>query len=444
MKTFTLGGVHPFDSKLTAKEQIQTANLPQTAIFLMNQHIGAPATPVVKKGDEVKVGSLIAEASGFVSVPIHSSVSGTVSKIDFAIDATGKRVQAIYIKVEGDEWLDFIDRSPQLHSSTHLQGKEITDRILKSGIVGLGGACFPTHVKLTVPKGYKADVLVINGVECEPYLTADHRLMVERTAEVMEGIHLLMRSVSVEHAIVGIERNKPDAIKMMQAEAAKFTGIKVVPLKMKYPQGGEKQLIEALTGRKVPAPPAIPIHVGVIVQNVGTAFAVYEAVMKHKPLIERVVTITGKSLASPKNLFVRLGTPLGDVIKECGDLPDDASKIISGGPMMGRALASVDTPVCKGTSGVVIMSGSDANRTMARTCIRCGKCVDVCPMGLEPYLLATSSNLQEWDVLEKNGISSCLECGCCQFTCPSFRPLLDLVRVGKNKVAMIIRERKKQ
>ena len=444
MKTFLLGGVHPQENKLTAQKSIEVAALPVSAVFLMNQHIGAMAVPVVKKGDVVKVGTLIAEASGFVSAPVHSSVSGTVNHVNTFPDAMGRQIASIFIDVDGDEWDEAIDRSPDFVSDKSLTSDEIKQRIKNAGIVGLGGACFPTHVKLTPPKDAKAECVIINGVECEPYLTSDHRLMLEKTREVIEGIALLMRAAGVDKAYVGIENNKPDAIEKMSVVAAEYTGIEIVPLKVKYPQGGEKQLIKAITGRAVAAPPALPISVGAIVQNVGTAFAVYEAVMKNKPLFERVVTVTGKGLKNPQNLLVRMGTPLKSVIEACGGMPENAGKIICGGPMMGRAVANMDLPIVKGSSGVLIMSGSDAKRGSVRPCIRCAKCVSACPMGLEPYLLATCSGMNEWDTVKKNDVMSCLECGCCQFACPSNRPLLDLIRVGKNKVAAIIREQSKK
>ena len=444
MKTFLLGGVHPQENKLTAQKSIEVAELPVSAVFLMNQHIGAMAVPVVKKGDTVKVGTLIAEASGLVSASVHSSVSGKVNHVNMSPDATGRQITSVVIDVEGDEWEDSIDRSSDFVVDKSLTSDEIKQRIQKAGIVGLGGACFPTHVKLSPPEGTRAECLIINGVECEPYLTSDHRLMLEKTREVMEGIALLMRATEVGKAYIGIENNKQDAIEKMNVVAAEYEGIEIVPLKVKYPQGGEKQLIKAITGKAVAAPPALPISVGAIVQNVGTAFAVYEAVMKNKPLFERVVTVTGKGLKNPSNLLVRMGTPLKSIIEVCGGMPEDAGKIICGGPMMGRAVANINLPIGKGSSGVLVMSGKEAVRGKVRPCIRCAKCVSVCPMGLEPYLLSMCSSFGEWDVVGKNDVMSCIECGSCQFACPSNRPLLDFIRVGKNKVSAIIREQSKK
>ena len=305
MKTFRIGGVHPAENKLSAGKAIETLALPKQAVFPLSQHIGAPATAIVKKGDVVKVGTKIAEAGGFVSAAIFSSVSGKVNKVDSVIDASGYRKPAIFIDVEGDEWEETIDRSTTLVKECNLTPEEIVAKIKNAGVVGMGGACFPTHVKLTPPPGCKAECVIINAVECEPYLTADHRLMLEKADEILVGVSILMKAAKVTKGYIGIENNKPDAIKLMTEKAAAYPGIEVVPLKVKYPQGGEKQLIDAVIGRQVPAPPAIPINVGAVVQNVGTAYAVYEAVQKNKPLFERVVTVTGKSLKNPSNFLTR-------------------------------------------------------------------------------------------------------------------------------------------
>ena len=444
MKTFNIGGVHPAENKLSAASPIRKAQLPKQAVFSMFQHIGAPAKPVVKKGDEVKVGTLLAEAGGFVSAPVYSSVSGKVSKVDVALDASGTRRPAIYVDVEGDEWEDSIDRSEtlvKLSDRPELDAKTIVEKIKNAGIVGLGGATFPCHVKLTPPPGCKAECVIINAVECEPYLTADHRLMLEHADEILVGVELIMKAVDVNRGYIGIENNKPDAIRLMTEKAAAHEGIEVVPLKVKYPQGGEKQLIDAVIGRQVPAPPAIPINVGAVVQNVGTAFAIYEAVMKNKPLIDRIITVTGKSVKQPSNLLARLGTPFQQLIDECGGLPEDTGKVIGGGPMMGKALISLEVPMTKGSSGLLLMTDEEARRSAPQPCIRCAKCVSACPMGLEPYLLSKISEKQMWDKAEAEDITSCIECGSCQFTCPSHRPLLDMIRVGKSTVMGIIKSR---
>ena len=447
MKTFRIGGVHPAENKLTADKPIRDAMLPKQAVFSMFQHIGAPAKPVVKKGDKVKVGTLLAEAGGFVSAPVHSSVSGTVSKVDSVLDASGTRRAAIYVDVEGDEWEESVDRSGQLvrlSDRPELDSKTIIEKIKNAGIVGMGGATFPCHVKLSPPPGCKAECVIINAVECEPYLTADHRLMLEHADEFLVGVSLIMKAVGVSRGYIGIENNKPDAIKLMTEKSQAYPEIEVVPLQVKYPQGGEKQLIDAVIGRQVPAPPAIPINVGAVVQNVGTAFAIYEAVMHNKPLIDRIITVTGKSVSNPGNLRARLGTPMQQLMDECGGLPADTGKIIGGGPMMGKALLSLDVPMTKGSSGLLIMNSKEARRSAPQPCIRCAKCVSACPMGLEPYLLATLSTHAEWERAEANDVVSCIECGSCQFTCPSCRPLLDNIRVGKQTVMGIIRSRAAQ
>mgnify|MGYP001028300133 FL=1 len=441
MKTFRIGGVHPAENKLSAGKAIKPLALPRQAVFPLSQHIGAPAVPVVKKGDAVKVGTKIAEAGGFVSAPVYSSVSGKVNKIDAVVDASGYRKPAIYIDVEGDEWEESIDRSSTLIKECSLSPEEIVARIKDAGIVGMGGACFPTHVKLTPPPGCKAECLIVNGVECEPYLTADHRLMLEKPDEILVGVSILMKAAKVTRAYIAIENNKPDAIRLLSDKATYFQGIEVVPLKVKYPQGGEKQLIDAVIRHQVPAPPALPIHVGAIVQNVGTVYAVYEAVQKHKPLFERIVTVTGKSLKDPSNFLTRMGTPMSQLIEAAGGMPEDTGKIIGGGPMMGKALMHADVPICKGSSGVLLMNGKEAKRTVPQPCIRCAKCVSVCPMGLEPYLLATCSARGDWERVEHEMIMSCIECGSCQFTCPSHRPILDNIRLGKGKVGVLIRAR---
>ena len=441
MNTFKIGGVHPEPNKLTADRKIETLALPTQAVFPLSQHIGAPAVPCVQKGDVVMVGTRIAEPGGFMSAAIHSSVSGKVAKIDTVVDASGLRKPAIFIDVEGDEWEPSIDRSDKLVLQTHKTREEIIECIKDAGIVGMGGACFPTHVKLCPPKECQIDTLIINAVECEPFLTADHRLMLECPDQIIIGIKVILKALGLDRAVIGIEANKPDAIELMRSKTAMVSGIEVMPLMMKYPQGGEKQLIEAVTGRQVPPPPALPANVGCVVQNVGTVFAVYEAVMKNKPLIERIVTVTGKSVKNPCNLRVRMGTPVGQLVEYAGGMPEDTGKLISGGPMMGRPLLDETAPVVKGTSGVLMIPEKEAARQAERNCIRCAKCVQACPMGLEPYLLASASKAADWECAEDHWIMSCIECGCCQSTCPSRRPLLDWVRLAKNRVGGIIRAR---
>lgn len=444
LRTFRIGGVHPQENKLTADIPTKVAELPKQAIFPLQQHIGAPAKAVVKKGDKVKVGTLIAEAGGFVSAPIFSSVSGTVFKIEDAIDATGYRKPSIIINVEGDEWEDSIDRSDKLETlemHAELTSEEIVNRVKMAGVTGMGGAGFPTFIKLTPPPNSKAECVIINGVECEPYITSDNRLMLEHADEIIVGLQLLMKAVNVEKGYIGIEDNKPEAIKLIAEKTANIKGVEVVPLAQKYPQGGEKQLVDAVIRRQVPAPPAIPVNVGAVVQNVGTAFAVYQAVMKNKPLFERYTTVTGKKLKTPGNFLVRMGTPMRELIDACGGLPEGDNKILAGGPMMGKALTSIDVPICKGTNSVTVLTDDDARRKEPQPCIRCAKCVSVCPMGLEPYLLATCSSMKNWEKVEAEDITSCIECGSCQFTCPAHRPLLDNIRIGKSTVMGMIRAR---
>ena len=444
LKTFHIGGIHPEECKLTADIPTQIAPLPVQAVFPLSQHIGAPAKAVVSKGDKVRVGTMLAEAGGFVSAPIHSSVSGTVLKIDTAIDATGYRKPVIVIDVEGDEWEPSIDRSDKLETldaHPELTPEGIVKSIQEAGITGMGGAGFPTHVKLCPPPTAKAECVIINAVECEPYITSDYRLMMEHADEIVVGLQLLMKAAKVERGYIGIEENKPEAIALLTQKTSADERIEVVPLQTKYPQGGEKQLVDAIIGRQVPAPPAIPVNVGAIVQNVGTAFAVYQAVMKNKPLFERYTTVTGKLLSNPGNFLVRMGTPMSMLIELCGGMPEGDNKLLAGGPMMGRSLMTADVPVCKGTNSITILSGEDALRKPVQPCIRCAKCVAACPMGLEPYLLAKLSARKLYERAEHEDITSCISCGSCQFTCPSNRPLLDNISLGKAAVMGIIRSR---
>ena len=442
LRTFSLGGIHPKENKLSAGVKIVPAPLPKEVIIPLGMHIGAPATACVAKGDEVKVGTLIAKSSGFVSANIYSSVAGKVTKIDSVFDASGYKKPAIIISVaEEDVWEESIDRSPELVRECSLDAKAIIDKINEAGIVGLGGATFPTHVKLSPPPGSKAEVLIINAVECEPYLTSDHQLMLEYGEEILVGCTILMKALSVNKCIIGVENNKPDAIKHLSGLCAQYKGIEVMPLKVQYPQGGEKQLIDAVLSKQVKSG-ALPISTGAVVQNVGTIYAVYEAIQKNKPLLERVVTVTGKSLDKPANYLARIGTPLKTLIEASGGIPENTGKIIGGGPMMGKALLSADLPVTKGTSGILLISQEESVRKPMRACIRCAKCVNVCPMGLNPTFLMVDTQQQDWERAERGHIVDCIECGSCSFTCPSNRPLLDFIRMGKQQVMGIIRNRK--
>ena len=444
MKTFPIGGVHPSDNKKWSKSKaIEVMELPDVVTIPLAQHIGAPATALVKKGDTVKVGDKIAEATGFMSANIHAPISGTVTAVDLQPNGQGLRQMMVTIKREGDEWAEGIDLSTDLVKECNLSSAEIIARIKEAGIVGMGGATFPTHVKLSIPDGKKAEILIINGVECEPYLTSDYRTMLERGEELLVGVEILMRALSVERAVIGIENNKPDAVAHLNKliVGGNYRGISVMPLKMRYPQGGEKQLIAAVTGRQVPPPPALPISVGAVVCNASSAVAVYEAVQKNKPLIERVVTITGKNLMHTHNYLVRFGTSYKNFIEHAGGLPEGDVKILNGGPMMGRAVVELSAPLLKGCSGITIISGREAVRRKEGTCIKCAKCVAACPMGLEPYLLAKLAQNKMWDRAEEHNTVECIECGCCSYTCPSNLPLLDHIRIGKQNVMANIRAR---
>jgi electron transport complex protein RnfC len=357
----------------------------------------------------------------------------------------------VLITVDGDNWEDGIDTSDDLRDEITMQGAEIVARIGESGIVGAGGATFPTAVKFSIPEGRSADTLIINGVECEPYLTADHRLMLEKADELIVGTRILMRAANVFSAVIGIENNKPDAIAHLQEIITKRTAagafpegeISVLPLKVQYPQGGEKQLIQAATGREVPSG-KLPLDVGCIVSNVSTAIAVYYAVQKNRPFIDRIVTVTGKTLVANGgggNFRVRIGTPVSTLVEAAGGMPEGTGKVIMGGPMTGKSITSFDVPVTKGSGGLIFMDRSEANRLAVANCIRCSRCVGVCPMGLEPYLLEKLVQAERWEDAEREGVMDCIECGSCNFTCPSNRPILDWIRLGKGRVGALRRSR---
>lgn len=442
LKTFSKGGVHPEENKISHDSPVQVQPIPKTVSILLGQHIGKPASPVVSRGDEVKVGTLIAQADGFVSANIHSSVSGKVKKIETILDASGYQKPCITIQCDGeDTWEETIDRTPEIVRDIKLSSEEIIQRIAECGIVGMGGATFPTNVKLMPPKDATPECVIINGAECEPYLTADHRTLLERGEEVLIGLQILMKSVGVTKGYVAIENNKRDAIEKLTQLASTMPGIEIVPMKVKYPQGGEKQLIDTVLKRRV-ASGKLPVTEGAIVQNVGTALAVYEAVQKHKPLVERVVTVTGKAVKNPCNLLVRIGTPLSELIETAGGMPRSTAKLVSGGPMMGKAVYSDEIPVAKGTSGVLMLLDEDTKRRPMRNCIRCAKCVGACPMGLNPAFLMRDTVYKDWEALESNHVYDCIECGSCSFICPANRPLLDHIRIGKGRVMAIRRARK--
>lgn len=437
-----MGGVHPPENKIAEKAAIEILPAPKQLFIPISQHLGAPAVPVVEKGAKVKAGQLLAKGEAFISANIHTPASGTVNKIDDYIDSSGYKRRCIFLDVEGAEWLEGIDTTAALKNDITMAPEDIVKKLQECGVVGLGGATFPSHVKYMLPQGKKADYLIINAVECEPYLTSDHRLMLEKGDEVLIGVTILMKALKVDKAFIGIENNKADAIAHLTQLASKYKGIEVYALKVKYPQGAEKQLIKALVGREVPSG-KLPIDVGCVVNNVGTAFAAYEAVQKNKPLVERVVTVTGKSVKKPSNFMVKIGTPVSLLIEKAGGLPEDTGKIVNGGPMMGKAITSTEVPVTKGTSGILIITKQEANRVPEVNCIRCAKCVFVCPMGLSPYLIANVAEKQDYEYVERERVMDCIECGSCHYTCPSGRALLDYIRLGKTKVGQIIRNRAK-
>ncbi|MFZ9004633.1 MAG: electron transport complex subunit RsxC [Robiginitalea sp.] len=430
LRTFPKGGIHPPENKLTSSKPIKRLPPPNVVYVPISQHIGIPAEIVVDRKDKVEVGQVNAKSGGFVSSNIHAPVAGTVTKLDMIIDTRGYKQQCIVIRTDQKNESNFQDADLPLVAEISLEPEEILRRISDFGIVGLGGATFPSHVKLNIKKDRKLDCLIINGVECEPYLTADHRLMLEKGEEIMVGIRILMHALHVERAIIGIENNKRDAIENFKKLAAGDPGIQIAALKVKYPQGGEKQLVRALLKREVPKN-GLPLDVGVVVHNVGTIFAIYQAVQHNRPLMERVVTVTGKKLGDPSNFWVRIGTPISELIEAVGGIPEDTRKIVSGGPMMGKALKSMDVPVTKGTSGILVISEDEASRGTPKNCIRCGECVDVCPMGLEPHLLMNLSEKGMYEKAAQEDIMTCIECGSCSYVCPSHRPLLDYIRFGK-------------
>jgi len=429
LKTFP-GGLHPPDNKeWSAHKAIETCPLPEELVIPLSQHIGAPAEACVAKGDRVKKGQVIGNAKGFVSVPVHASSSGEVVAVEPRPHPSGKALPAVVIRPDGeDAWLEGIGGA----DPADLSAEEIRERIRAAGIVGMGGATFPTHVKLTPPENKPIHTLILNGVECEPYLTADHRLMLEETARLLDGIAILKKVLGVEQALVGIEANKPDAIAVM-SKACAGQGVEVVPLEVKYPQGAEKQLILALTGREVPSG-GLPMDVGVVVQNVGTAAAVSDAVRQGLPLIERIATVTGPAVAEPKNLRVRVGTPLSHMVEQCGGLKGEVAKIIMGGPMMGSAQLSLEVPATRGTSGVLLFDAAEVPLRPEGPCIRCGRCVQACPAHILPTTIASYARLDLIAEAEEFGAMDCIECGCCTYTCPATLPLVQAIRYAKGAI----------
>lgn len=423
-------GIHPPDKKSLSKDSpIRTAKLPKRVIIPAIQHIGAPCKISVSVGQEVKKGELIASPEGFVSAPVHSSVSGKVTAITQSLLSTGRVVPAVLIENDmKEEWVELKEDIDYLS----LQPEYLKNKIKDAGIVGMGGAAFPTHVKLSPPKEKPIDIVIINGAECEPYLTADYRLMIERPDDIINGLKVLMLILGVKQGFVGIENNKPDAIQAMQNSVAGERDITVIPLEVKYPQGAEKMLIKACVGREVP-PRALPMDVGVVVQNVGTAVAVYEATRFGKPLVERVITFTGDAVSNPSNLFAKIGTTVSDLVNDCGGFAVSPSKVISGGPMMGFTLGSLDIPVTKGTSGIVALSEKEISHiSKYGPCIRCGRCIDACPMGLMPSMLSILSEKGFFEDAKSYNLFDCFECGSCAYVCPSNRPIVQFVRLAKS------------
>jgi len=429
------GGVHPdYHKDLTAELAVSTMKAPSTVVIPLQQHIGAPCEPLegIEEGARVKMGQKIADSSGFVSAPIHASVSGTIKKIGPYNHPLGRPVTAITIESDGlDEWDENVKAAGDIES---LSVEELRKVIREAGIVGLGGATFPAHVKLSPPPEKKIDYVIINGAECEPYLTADHRVMLESPSDIVYGLKVMIKALGAEKGVIGIEDNKSDAIKALEEAVADEESITVARLHTKYPQGAEKMLIQVTTGRKVPSG-GLPLEVGVVNHNVGTAVAITRAIREGKPLIERVVTVTGAGVNQPANLMVRVGTLVSEVLEACGGLKEDTRKLIAGGPMMGLAQPSADIPVIKGTSGILALTDLDVSITESSPCIRCAKCVDSCPVQLLPTSIAQAAENGLFKQADKLHAMDCFECGCCSYVCPSKIPLTQWIRIAKAEIS---------
>ncbi len=432
------GGAHvPHLKKLTKNIPLERIKEPKKVIIPLQQHIGAPCEPIVKVGDKVKIGQKIGQPQAFVSAPVHSSIAGTVKSIGSHISPIGMKVNSVTIEADGS---DALDNTLRPHNSLNeLTKEEILEIIKDAGITGMGGAGFPTHVKLSPPSDKKIDTVIINGSECEPYLTSDYRLMVEKPEAIVFGTKAIMKAVGVEKSFIAIEDNKPEAIKKLKEVCKNDQSIQIVSLKSKYPQGDEKRVINAITGREVPSG-GLPMDVGAIVSNIGTANAIGEAIREGKPLYERIVTVTGKGIKNPKNLIVKIGTPFSEVIKQCGGYSGVPGKIIMGGPMMGISQYTDEVPVIKGTSGILVLTQEEARPRPVQPCIKCGKCLEVCPVNLEPLYLNKFALKQMFDQAEEYHVLDCIECGSCSYICPSKRPLVDSIRLAKKE---IISKRKK-
>ena len=427
------GGIHPPEKKWTENKAIEKCPLPPFVVIPVQQHIGAPSQPIVEKGDTVRAGDPISESKGFVSVPAHTSISGTVAAVEERPHPNGAKVLSVV--VERNEESDEPEPQYELDSGyAGLDKKEIVSRIQAAGLAGMGGATFPTHVKLSPPPDKKIDTLILNGAECEPYLTSDHRLMLEEPEKILRGMEIIIKILGAKVGAIGIENNKPDAVKALQKKAAELNlPYKVYSLHVKYPQGAEKQLIKAIANRRVPAG-GLPMDIGCVVQNVGTAAAVYDAVAYKKPLTRRIVTVTGSGITEPKNLDVPIGTPFSFVFEQCGGLNEDAGKVIMGGPMMGLAQYTIDAPVIKGTSGLLVLNERESKLKEERPCISCAHCVEACPMGLMPKVLGQFVRHGRIDQAQAYNVLDCIECGSCSFVCPSNINLVHLIKYGKLQV----------
>ncbi len=435
--TFRKGGIHPNPSKLSSGMPIVEVGVSPEIRLELAESIGVPARCIVKPGQTVSAGEMIAEAAAFVSAPVHSPVAGTVKRIEKVRDPQGFWREAVIIATEIIETaVDEAEEALSPRSQEEIDAlspKEIVDIIGNAGVVGLGGATFPTRVKLSIPEGKHADIVILNGAECEPYLTCDEVIMCGYPDKIVAGCRLIMKAVGVSKAVIGIEANKPQAISAFRRYLRGSDDIKVVKLKMKYPQGGEKQLIEAITGKQVPEG-GLPVDVGAVVDNVATAYAVYDAVYNRKPLTQRVVTVTGPEIKKPGNYLVKLGTSISTLIEAAGGLPENTGKVIAGGPMMGKAMSQLDAHTTKAISGVLVLPASMSVRKPEEPCIRCAKCLSVCPMGLEPYQMMNLSIAKRFEEITDLHVMSCLECGCCSYVCPSHRPLLDYIRYAKQEI----------
>jgi Na+-translocating ferredoxin:NAD+ oxidoreductase subunit C len=431
--TFPKGGVHPPESKkLSEHLAIETLPLPEEVDILLQQHFGAPCKPVVDKKAKVTEGDVVGEVAGGLGAPVHASVTGTVKGVGSSTNPVSITSASVTIQTDSDA----AARTYTLEDWRSLPSDELKKRVKAAGIVGIGGAGFPTHVKLSPPPEAKVDMLIINGVECEPYLTTDHRLMMEHPAEIIEGAKIILAMLGIKECHIGIEANKMDAVETLRKAAADRDSdgfkVSVVALKVKYPQGSEKQLIESVTKRRVPGF-GLPFDVGVIVQNVGTTKAIYEAVALNKPLYEKVITITGKGISRPANLKVRIGTRLSDIVSYLGGTKPDLARIVMGGPMMGFPISTLDVPVTKTTSGVLFLTEDEIDNRPHSQCIRCGWCLDACPMGLQPNEIGVYVEAGRAQDTARFGLFECFECGCCAFVCPAKRPLVQFIRLAKLK-----------